>query len=146
MTPNRRGHMASYIGRREFWPPSAVRRQRGRSWAVAAADDGRSADISGPPLPTITRRTRGPRGGNANRGRCPRLELATEVGLRNSVHATEGVVASLGSEVGHAFSSNSVRARNCPVCGGIWRHFVSRKVRFWAVVCTRNGGICRGAG
>ncbi len=32
------------------------------------------------------------------------------------------------------------------MCGSIWRHFVSRKVRFWAVVRTRLGGICRGAG
>jgi hypothetical protein len=31
--------------------------------------------------------------GSANSGCCPRLELATEVGLRNLVHATQGVAS-----------------------------------------------------
>jgi hypothetical protein len=49
----------------------------------------RSSDLSVPRLPTI-RRTGWSRGVDC----CPRHELATEVGLRNSVHATQGVVAS----------------------------------------------------
>src|SRR5262249_28096637 len=54
-------------------------------------------------------------------------------GSRVGSHANQGSCCVLELEVGHALSSNSVRARNCPVCGGIWRHFVARKVRFWAV-------------
>src|SRR5262249_31920605 len=34
----------------------------------------------------------------------------------------------LGLEVGHASDSNSVRAGDCAVCGGVWRHCVTKSI------------------
>jgi hypothetical protein len=76
--------------------------------------------------------------GSAN-GDCPRHELATEVRLRNSVHATQ-------VEVGHASGSNCVRAGDCVVWGGIWRHFVTKSLHSGAGVRATPGNIHREPG
>ena len=55
---------------------------------------------------------------------CPRLELAAKVD--GPCHPRSSCV--LGLEVGHASGSNSVRAGDCPVCGGLWRHSLTKSL------------------
>src|SRR5262249_16795894 len=55
---------------------------------------------------------------------CPRLELAVKVEGPCPPRSS----CALGLEVGHASGSNSVRAGDCPVCGGLWRHSLTKNL------------------
>src|SRR5262245_16357277 len=107
--------------------------------ARAAAGDAGRRIISVPRPPPIRRTVVSRCVGSANGDCCPRHELATEVGLKNSVHTTQ-------VEVGHASGSNCVRAGDCAVCGGIWSHFVTKSLHSGAGVRATPGNTHREPG